>query len=477
MPIDPGIALSGKPVQFDGDKIVNLIAQGQQRRMAAESHAQEMQLGQQRIAQGQLAAREAQLKQHDDEVGTAAYQQAKGDPVATVKLMSQNGARPQAVQSTEKHFADIAEQKAKTGKDELDVKKYTNDQLLGLHDQAENLITTNPALYQQQWPQIYASAVKLDPEAAKHFDENTPATLAQIQSSKLAHLTEDYMIKSAQEKRAAAAAQRDVDLHPDKVRQVAAEAQSAEDKAAGRAPIQPHEQAQLDLQQRGLEETAAHNRATQDNAAALLRVSQGRLGVEQQHLGIAKQIYDQTYGSGANPALVGVEPKLRTAAATAAQKAADEYTKAVESTGNFKSIIDLARSGNKVAYSYAPTTGVMTINTANGVKRVNIAEIKSFGGAGSAIDRVEGWLGKQATGASIPKDILDNMEQVNKSVSDNAGTNYNTKLGGINQNYRSNFQPVKVAEQSKPIRARDQQGNLHEAPAGTALPAGWKEEK
>ena len=27
------------------------------------------------------------------------------------------------------------------------------------------------------------------------------------------------------------------------------------------------------------------------------------------------------------------------------------------------------------------------------------------------------------------------------------------------------------------IRARDAQGKLHEAPAGTALPAGWKQEK
>ena len=93
-----------------------------------------------------------------------------------------------------------------------------------------------------------------------------------------------------------------------------------------------------------------------------------------------------------------------------------------------------------------------------------MAEIKSYGGAGSAFDQVEKWFGKQATGASIPKDILDNMEQVNKSISDNAGSTYNTKLGGINQNYRSNFQPVKIAgakSGSGPAAGMDGDGVRH----------------
>jgi hypothetical protein len=190
-----------------------------------------------------------------------------------------------------------------------------------------------------------------------------------------------------------------------------------------------------------------------DTAAETMRQHAAENAVSQAHLNIARradaraeQVYQNTYGPGANEALVGVDPKLRVQATTNAQKAADEYSKAVESTGNMQSIIDLARSGNKVAYAYAPTTGVLTINTAQGVKRVNMPEIKSYGGAGSAMDQIEGWFGKQTSGASIPADILKSMEEVNKSISDSAAKNYDTKLGSINQNYHANFKPsVKAA--------------------------------
>ncbi len=310
--------------------------------------------------------------------------------------------------------------------------------------------------YEQNWGQYRDAALKVDPKIQLPDQPPSKDVLGHI---RLAYTTDEILHQEAAEKRAAAGEQRASMMAGPQLAKATAEAQSAADKAAGKSPIQPEEQARLDLQARANEQTATHNAATEKNATALLNVAQGRLGVEQKHADIAQNIYDQTYGSGANPALQGVEPKLRVQASTAAQKAADEYTKAVESTGNMKSILDLARSGNKVAYAYAPTTGVLTINTANGVKRVNMAEIKSYGGAGSALDRVEGWLGKQATGASIPKDILDNMEQVNKTISDNAGSAYNTKLGSINQNYRSNFQPVKVAGES--ITVTDPNGGKH----------------
>ena len=201
----------------------------------------------------------------------------------------------------------------------------------------------------------------------------------------------------------------------------------------------PHEQITAQQAEATAVETARQHAA--ENA-----VSQAHLNIARRADARAEQVYQNTYGPGANEALVGVDPKLRVQATTNAQKAADEYSKAVESTGNMQSIIDLARSGNKVAYAYAPTTGVLTINTAQGVKRVNMPEIKSYGGAGSAMDQIEGWLGKQTSGASIPADILKNMEEVNKSISDSAAKNYDTKLGSINQNYHANFKPsVKAA--------------------------------
>jgi hypothetical protein len=192
-------------------------------------------------------------------------------------------------------------------------------------------------------------------------------------------------------------------------------------------------------------EAARHNAVQEANAAALQSIAQGRLDVERAHQGIAQNIYDQTYGSGANPALEGVEPKLRTQATTAAQKAADEYTKAMESSANVQTFIDLARSGNKAAGSNLPIMGAESIQALNGIRRINRTEIEQYQGAGSLLDRINGKIGKVTAGQPIPSDVMDDIQALHQAISGNAAGNYNAKLNGINQNYRSNFQPVKVA--------------------------------
>jgi hypothetical protein len=199
------------------------------------------------------------------------------------------------------------------------------------------------------------------------------------------------------------------------------------------------QEARLAHEQNTAAETARHNRSEEGLAG-------GRLAVERQREGREQQIYQQTYGEGANPALVGVEPKLRSQAVSAAQKAANEHTAATAAADEMKSIIDLAKSGNKVAYAYAPTTGVLTINTGTGVKRVNMAEIKQYEGAGSLVDKLTGTLGKAISGASIPANILSDMSQLHSTLAGTADRAYNDKINSINQNYRSNFQPVGAAK-------------------------------
>lgn len=191
---------------------------------------------------------------------------------------------------------------------------------------------------------------------------------------------------------------------------------------------QAHEKAQLVHEDAALADTAAYHK--------------GELGLKAAANDRENKIFDATYGSGANPALQGVEKSQRSAAAAQAQKAGLEYNQAQAAADEMKSIIDLARSGNKVAYSYAPTTGVFTINSANGVKRVNMAEIHSYAGAGSALDKVEGFLGKQISGASIPPDVLNDMEKLHAQLSSNSFKSYTDKLQTTNNVYRSNFLPA-----------------------------------
>lgn len=182
------------------------------------------------------------------------------------------------------------------------------------------------------------------------------------------------------------------------------------------------------------------------------------------------------YGGGA---VSGVAPHLVGAATQAAAKAGTDYATAQQTSDDFKGLLDLSKAGNKVAYSYDPVAGVLQFNTSAGTKRINFNEIEAYGGAGSALDRVQAWLGKQSTGASIAPDVLKDMGSVQQMVEKSAYTKYQRDIQVVNKSYGSKFEPLdfsapKTESQAPALDyARDAQGNLHSAPAGTALPQGW----
>lgn len=154
-----------------------------------------------------------------------------------------------------------------------------------------------------------------------------------------------------------------------------------------------------------------------------------------------------------------VPPHLAVPAINAFEKAGQEYVGALNSADEMASIISLARSGNKVAYAYAPVTGVLTINTANGVKRVNMPEIESYGAAGSAMDRIKGWLGKQATGASIPADVLNDMEALHGQLAGNSAETYARKVQVVNGSFGSSFQPLQLSKPAPNVAPAAGAGN------------------
>ena len=146
----------------------------------------------------------------------------------------------------------------------------------------------------------------------------------------------------------------------------------------------------------------------------------------QSQIGVQKALY------GGSP-LAAVPPQLASAAAGAAQKAGESYNQAQQAADDMQSMVGLAKQGNKVAYAYSPVTGVLQINVAGQTKRINTTEIEQYGGAGSALDRLKGFLGKQATGASIPPDILQDMATVSQSYGANAKTKYQRDLQTVDQ--------------------------------------------
>lgn len=164
--------------------------------------------------------------------------------------------------------------------------------------------------------------------------------------------------------------------------------------------------------------------------------------ITQQKNAREENIYQQTYGDGANQALVGVEPKLRSQVSREVSKLNDDYLKAQATADQFQSVLDMAKAGNKAAGSNLPLIGVETLNAINGIKRINRSEIDQYKGAGSLYDNIMGKIGKLTTGDPIPADVLKDIEAMHNTLRQNSDSEYRSKLQSKNDIYHSNFQPV-----------------------------------
>jgi hypothetical protein len=216
---------------------------------------------------------------------------------------------------------------------------------------------------------------------------------------------------------------------------------------AGRVPMTA-DKAALDTLRRSLltgeQQTTADQ--AQANAAQQKKYEDAQQANANARLGLERQRVGAEIGSQAgNQALINVPLNMRNAATGDALKAGNEYATAMHSADEMNALIGLARAGNKLAYSYAPTTGVLTINSANGSKRINLNEVNAYGGAGSDYDRLAGWFGKHLTGASIDSSILDSMQQVHGAMLNAATDLYGRKLQIVNNTYKSDFAPVNFA--------------------------------
>jgi hypothetical protein len=182
--------------------------------------------------------------------------------------------------------------------------------------------------------------------------------------------------------------------------------------------------------------TAAVNKAFTDSSDRIGRLT---AGVAQANATIPAKV--TVVQAAANAQGTAKETE---AGRTAYVKSAGELAQADQSANELQSFVDLAKSGNKIAYAYAPTTGVLSMNTAQGVKRVNMAELKSISGAGSVFDRVQGWLSGHATGASIAPDVLNDLGAIPGVIHQNAAIKHNTNIDSIKTGYGIDFTPNKA---------------------------------
>jgi hypothetical protein len=147
------------------------------------------------------------------------------------------------------------------------------------------------------------------------------------------------------------------------------------------------------------------------------------------------------YGSAAT---ANVPPELIPKYTGEIEKIANSYADAVDSDNEMANLIDLVRKGNKAAYAYEPVAGVMTINAGKGNRRINLHEIMAYSGAGSAADKVRGFLGKQLSGKSIPSDIVDAMAEMHSTLGKNAHVTASNKINQTNRLYGGTLKPEEL---------------------------------
>lgn len=123
-----------------------------------------------------------------------------------------------------------------------------------------------------------------------------------------------------------------------------------------------------------------------------------------------------------------IEPSARHAAEQEYDKATDAYHDKAMAAQNVKSLIDAALSGNKAAPALIPIAELRTF-----VGRVNRSELQGISGAGSSLDKLQGWLEGKTEGQPIPPDILKATAQIADIQQKDASQRYDLALAKLKQ--------------------------------------------
>jgi hypothetical protein len=431
-----------------------------QQQMAYQQQMQPLQLQQQ---QNVLTEQQQAIK--DQQAGQAAWSEwnPKDGYDALAAGMIKHGASVAAAQQVSqfglnslKTQSETIKNNADAGKAQVETQKANNDAQAGYFDALNNV---PDAQLQQSFNQTIQDGVKsgrIDPQHAQLAQQIGQGTPDQIRQA-LPYITKSYQAESAQQETALKHAQE---------REATANAAYKEAENQAIKQYGGMSDQMLDVKYNALAQQQAAGQTLAPNDQAFMQ------GYEKRKLLVPQFKVDMRPSvAGGQAALANVPPHLVGFATTQATKAGEEYANAVSANQDMQSMIDLARSGNVLSYAYAPTEGVLTLNTARGVKRVNMPEIQSYGGAGSALDRITGYLGKQTSGKSIPDNVLNDMSAVHNQMAQNARTKYQNSLKIVNQNTGANFQPVDLSEggggggpAAGYTRIRASDGSTHDIP-------------
>jgi hypothetical protein len=185
--------------------------------------------------------------------------------------------------------------------------------------------------------------------------------------------------------------------------------------------------------------------------------------------GASRANVEAAMARGSNAALAQVPPHLIGPATAAATKAGEDFAQAQSVSDRLQAMMDAAKNGNVVSYQLIPQEGALQVTTSQGVHRINMAEIQNYGG-GSLWQRLEGHIGKQLTGESIPDSVLSDMSDMQQIQQKGSAEKYNNSLKTINQTYGAKFQPVQMDNTtSKPAASPAKQSATPQGADRTAM--------
>src|SRR5208337_875836 len=208
---------------------------------------------------------------------------------------------------------------------------------------------------------------------------------------------------------------------------------------------------------------ASQQKVQQDAAVATNpQVQAGKVAVATAE-GIARANVEHQIAVGGQAALEKVPTHLAGPATEGAIKAGTEYAQAKSVSDRLSAIMDAAKKGNVVSYQLLPEEGALQVVTAQGIHRINMAEIQNYGG-GSLWQSLQGHVGKALTGESIPSSVLSDMGEMQKIMSEGSRTKYENTLKTINQATGAQFKPVEMETMKSPAAQVTPTGATHIVP-------------
>lgn len=444
--------------------------------MALRSMMNQQQGQEQRI---QAGTQENQIRALQLQDQQTLRESAKGldwtQPDAFQKLIQgaqQKGVSPQTLSQLSLQRAQYQEQIAKTDTATLAAEKDRNTQLQGHIDAVKGI--TDPAkraaAAQTQASQILSGGLVKDPQMTQRIQAMaqgqivpTDDDLTMMEAGLTDHNTQiDQRLKQAETQKNATEAllnQNKVDVinsWKQNPQQVLAQVDAIVPPSGPNAALNARTKSQVqfalgngdvDGAKAAIKQAAEQVGAVEKDVAVATnpQIQAGKVAVATAE-GQARANIEAATARGSNAALAQVPPHLVAPASAAATKAGEDYAQAQSVTQRLNAMMDAARKGNVVAYQVMPEEGTLQITTSQGVHRINKTEIDQYAGGGSLWQRLVGHVGKQLTGESIPKSVLDDMAEIQKIQSEGSQLKYNNSLKTINQNYGATFKPVEMSE-------------------------------